>query len=112
MKNEYILCAAIKFTYPSNEKREEIILSGYRHADIFKNRHDIYNLIHCQYNRVQPFVDFKTVFFKEEEQGFLTSTNRFVDRFEAKDIAMKANQIIKHKSYDHYDKRLYSEDLY
>lgn len=44
----------------------------------------------------------------EEVQGFLTSTNRFVDRKEGMDIALKANQVV---NYYHSD-TLYSEDLY
>ena len=42
----------------------------------------------------------------EHEQGFLTNTNRFVDREEAAQIAFDSGQIDQHKI------TLYSEDLY
>jgi len=44
----------------------------------------------------------------EEVQGFLTSTNRFVDRKEGMIIALQANQVI---NIYHSD-NLFSEDLY
>lgn len=43
------------------------------------------------------------------EQGFVTSTRRFVDRREAFEIASAAGQIVK-KHGD--ESQLYSEDLY
>lgn len=45
-----------------------------------------------------------------EIQGFLTSTNRFVDRFEAYQIALKENQIVNTK--DLIVNKLFSENLY
>jgi hypothetical protein len=42
----------------------------------------------------------------EYEQGFLTNTNRFVDREEAAQIAFDSGQIKQHTI------TLYSEDLY
>lgn len=47
----------------------------------------------------------------ETIQGFLTDTNRFVDRIEAMDIAIKAKQV---KKENLYNPRigLFSEDLY
>lgn len=42
------------------------------------------------------------------EQGFMTSTGRFVDRFEAMNIAKEVGQI----GREHKNKRLYSEDLW
>lgn len=45
----------------------------------------------------------------EKEQGFVTSHKRFVDRFEALEIAKSANQIV-HKHGN--PTQLYSEDLF
>lgn len=42
----------------------------------------------------------------EKEQGFLTNTNRFVDRYEGAQIAWKAGQTKEELT------RLFSEDLY
>lgn len=44
----------------------------------------------------------------EEVQGFLTSTNRFVDRKEGMKIALEANQVIN----PYHSDILFSEDLY
>jgi hypothetical protein len=44
----------------------------------------------------------------EEVQGFLTSTNRFVDRKEGMEIALKNNQVIN----PYHGDILFSEDLY
>lgn len=46
----------------------------------------------------------------ENEQGFLTNKNRFVDRFEAYKIALSTNQITEGKT--HHNDKLYSEDIY
>jgi len=42
-------------------------------------------------------------------QGFLTNTNRFVDRIEGAQIALACGQI---KELNYSSKKLYSEDLY
>jgi hypothetical protein len=44
------------------------------------------------------------------EQGFLTSTGRFVDRIEARKIALACGQIEEGKS--HHKEKLFSEDLW
>lgn len=46
---------------------------------------------------------------RNKTQGFLTSENRFVDRFEGMIIAVRNNQLI--ANHGEIDK-LYSEDLY
>lgn len=76
-----------------------IVVEGHRHADIIRT---VLNLI-----------DKRTVEFGEKAagqhiQGFTTNTNRFVDRLEAKKIAVEANQIISEFTFN----ELYSEDLY
>ena len=45
----------------------------------------------------------------DHEQGFLTNTNRFVDREEGFDIAELANQL---NDRSRWGRTLYSEDLY
>ena len=90
MINEYILCAAVKIRID----HEAIIISGYRHGDCF-------NVIHklC-YN--------KYIAQSECEQGFLTSSGRFVDRIEAMVIAKQADQLIRDSIFS----ELISEDIY
>ncbi len=87
---ERILCSAVKFTLKNKES--PVIIAGYRHGDCF-------NTIRCLTD-ISEVVD--------EEQGFITSKNRFVDRIEAKWIALQANQLITKSLY----KELISEDLY
>lgn len=87
---ERILCSAIKATLKNKEN--PIIIAGYRHEDCF--------------NSICSFMDFSNVI--KEEQGFITSKNRFVNRIEAKQIAIQANQLIRESSF----KELISEDLY
>ncbi len=107
MKNkvEKILCAAI--WYPDIKLvREGIpnqnpvnvdkgaVFCGFRHP-------------HCMYTMV-AITGLRSVETEVGEiiQGFLTNTNRFVDREEAADIAFKAEQVKENLN------RLYSEDLY
>lgn len=103
MTKEYILCAAIWYKklptmnfLPINIT-EGLVICGHRHG-------------HC-INSVKILSNLRTVTFAEDatgehQQGFLTNTNRFVDRTEAGLIAFKANQTI------NLIKTLYSEDLY
>lgn len=88
MEMEHILCAAVK----TNVNDETIIISGYRHGDCF-------NIIH----KLCP-----NKYINQDEQGFLTSSGRFVDRIEAKIIAKKANQLIRESVFS----ELVSEDIY
>lgn len=104
---EYILCAAIwykelplKETFQNNTLPvncdKGIVFCGHRH-------------VHCMYSMISV-TGLKSVPNESGEhiQGFLTSLNRFVDRKEARLIAIKAGQV------DNEDKgvNLYSEDLY
>jgi len=104
---ERILCAAIWY--------EE--LSGITDRitnPLFLPKNLNKGLVFCGY-RHQQCIYFKSTMTNKRDsqcgkhtQGFLTSKNRFVDRVEAAEIALKAKQIIKIKHGD----RLYSEDLY
>lgn len=116
-KKEYILCAAIKRLTPKDCKpyhNNDIcdIEIGYRHHDIF-----------------QRFAGEMSK--KQNDQGFYTSTGRFVDRREGMFIAWKAGQVTDKKAFGgnfnciendidcgnddflfRYIYPLYSEDLY
>lgn len=97
MKEEYILCSAIWYqddeSYVHQPKNIEygFVVCGRRH-------HNIINTLG------QKFL-FKTQ-KNRSVQGFLTNTDRFVDRKEAAKIAYKYGQISAPK------KELYSEDIY
>ncbi len=104
---EYILCAAIWYkeiplkkvingVLPKNCDKGLVIL-GHRHGQ-------------CMWT-IGSLLGLRTVTFAEDGtgehiQGFLTNTNRFVDREEAAIIAFEAKQIKELKE------TLYSEDLY
>lgn len=108
-EKEYILCAAIwyKDLTPLNIKKisselylpininKGIVFCGHRHT-------------HCLYQMVANYCLYQSQ-AGEEVQGFLTNKNRFVDRMEAKQIAIIANQLKKGISVKG---QLYSEDLY
>ena len=89
---ERIVAAAIK-AY-TDEDTYPFIYTGKRHADIFEQMYKL----GIKYNKNKSI------------QGFLTDTWRFVDRYEAKRIAVKANQLIVpiEETYD----ELFSEDLW
>jgi hypothetical protein len=108
MKTEYILCAAIWYKDLPMKKPEilenrgfrpynidkGIVISGWRHGNC------IYQMVAITGLRSIPAEA------GEEEQGFLTSKNRFVTREEAAIIAYENGQT-KEKL-----ETLYSEDLY
>lgn len=91
---EYILCSAIWFDdgvkYPHQPKNIDTgyVICGRRHHNCFTIRSIITNDDN------------------EREQGFLTNTDRFVDREEAGRIAYEAGQIKEKNNF------LYSEDLW
>lgn len=97
---EYIICSAIwyksqlwKPIYQVKNIDYGLVLCGRRH----------YNIIEIA--KLLGGISTKD----NTEQGFLTNTDRFVDRREAYDIAVSANQIInKYKT----NNELYSEDIY
>ena len=90
---EYILCSAIKYN--------GIVICGHRHNDCYKILTDLL----LKFTKIDlP---------KREDQGFLTSTNRFVDRKEAFLIANENKQIIYGSdSMDVENQILISENLY
>ena len=109
---EYLLCAAIWYKdlpmvrpeildirgmRPYNVDRG-VVISGWRHAN-------------CIY-QVAAILGLRSVPAEtgESVQGFLTSENRFVDREEAFDIAVRAGQLNDRERGG--SKTLYSEDIY
>jgi len=105
---EYILCAAIWYKELPLIKPEVLRLRGFSPYNVDTGivfcgwRHP-----NCLYQMV-AITGLTQHEAGEEVQGFLTSKNRFVDRKEGLEIALKANQVIN----IHYGKQLYSEDLY
>ena len=89
---EKLVTSAIKFYTIDNEY--PIIMTGKRHADI---------LYAMGKSNIQ-YLKSRSV------QGFLTDTDRFVDRYEAKRIAIAANQLIVPEK-DTYAE-LFSEDVW
>jgi hypothetical protein len=95
---EYLLCSAIWFddgvdTYvhqPRNIKTG-FVVCGRRHHNCFTT--------------VAMLMGIRKL-TKEEVQGFLTNKDRFVDRYEAAQIALASGQIKEPK------KRLFSEDVW
>ena len=102
MEIERILCAAVLYldgeTHIHQPKNIETgyVICGLRHHNCIYTNSLIYNK---KYSECRL----------DEVQGFLTSTNRFVDREEAANIAKAAEQIrTEFKDITH----LYSENLY
>ncbi len=87
---ERILCAAIQIKINKNSK--PIIIGGYRHGDCF---------------RAVSKLGY-TAYIDQDEQGFITSKGRFVNRKEAKALAKQANQLIRLSDFEN----LISEDIY
>lgn len=96
---EYILCSAIWFDdnqeHPHQPKNIDsgYVVTGRRH-------HNCFTTLAILTKRNRDYLQFEKV------QGFLTNTDRFVDRVEAVEIAHTAGQI------DEFKKKLFSEDLW
>lgn len=104
---ERILCAAIWYkelptqTFLPKNIDKGLVVLGYRHY-------------HC-IDIMKTLGQLRTARFGpdsigENVQGFLTNLNRFVDRGEAREIALAAGQIEDLKTYSGV--ALFSEDLY
>lgn len=88
---EKIMIAAIQITTIENDT---FVMTGVRHADIWEDIH-----------RMRAHIK-----MRRKTEGFLTNTNRFVNRVEAKKIAVAANQLIVPEKETFTE--LYSEDIY
>lgn len=104
MNKEYIICAAIWFKdLPDHSLRclntvdKGFVVAGWRHGNVVETVKILSNL---RTVKLSPDGVGETV------QGFLTNTNRFVDRKEAGQIAYSSGQIDKPTDC------LFSEDLY
>jgi hypothetical protein len=106
-KKEYILCAAVWYkdiplqkvidgVLPKNCDRGLVVL-GHRHGQALWTMGSLTGLRTCTFGDDCS---------GEHEQGFLTNTNRFVDREEGGRIAFDAGQTKDLRT------TLYSEDLY
>lgn len=97
---EYIVCAANWYkelptpVHGVKNINKGIVFSGYGHAQCL---HQMVAMTGKRQHEVK------------EVQGFLTSKNRFVDREEGAEIALKSGQI---KELKYHNTRLFSEDLY
>lgn len=105
---EYIVCAAIWYKelptqrlLPTNVDKG-IVVCGHRHGHCIDIMRSLGTL---------RSVTFGPDSVGEHEQGFLTSTNRFVDRLEAVEIAVKQGQVYRNILINP-NVGLFSEDIY
>jgi len=89
---EEIVCSAIKFKRKTDDKW--CIYTGKRHGDVFYRMY----LDKIDYDKASAI------------QGFMTSKDRFVDRFEGLRIAKSADQY--HDTDSYPQDQLYSEDIW
>ena len=86
--------AAVKINFFDTHIAREIIIPCHRHCDAF------YIL--------KEFGFHKNADYEEIEQGFLNEKGEFLTRVEAKQEAIRCNQLINHTN----DVNLYSEDVW
>lgn len=99
MEKEKIICSAIWFDdYKEYQHQPKNIKTGF--VICGRRHHNCFMIMKILTNSNYTKLDY------EKEQGFLTNTNRFVDREEAAVIAKEANQT------NYTVTKLYSEDLY
>ena len=104
MMKEYIICAAIYYNdgAPDTQIHKPknittgVVITGRRHCNCYETLAMIY-----------PDYKYKT----HQTEGFLTSTNRFVDRYEAYTIAKREGQLFSGMIHDDTPS-LTSEELY
>ena len=114
MTREYIICSAIlindgmKHTHQPTNIPLGFIVSGRRHHDCYQVMSSIAQSIGLE-ERIKMIIE-KT---GRDGQGFITNTNRFVDRKEGYIIAKEANQIVFGAGLtDKENQILISENLY
>lgn len=109
---EFIICSAIHFQdkneyahQPDNIK-SGFVVCGRRHHNCYNVLSSLGKALNLE-RRTREIIEV----INRDSQGFLTNTNRFVNRKEAAIIAKEANQLINPRLYeDGYI--LTSEDLY
>jgi hypothetical protein len=106
--NERIICAAVWYkelelkkiipieVYSPTNIDRGVVFSGFRHGHCIYTKYAVTGLRDCESGK--------------NEQGFLTSKNRFVNRQEGLEIALRENQVIDISQIR--GNRLFSEDLY
>jgi hypothetical protein len=105
--NERIICAAnyyndgVVYDFKPTNINEGFVVCGHRHHNCIFIFAKIVGF---------PYDEKAKEIMCTEVQGFLTNTNRFVDRHEALKIAVKENQLITESP--NYKLGLFSEDLY
>lgn len=107
MKKEFILCAAnhyddgIEANHECNNIKTGFVICGRRHSNCISIFTKIVGF---------PFNEYGRELMLTERQGFITNTNRWVDRLEALKIAREANQLITGNGNEKLG--LFIEDLY
>ena len=98
-KPEHILCAAVDYNLT--------IVCGRRHSDCYQIINNLYRMYTGKDTDPTDLPD-------RDKQGFITSTNRFVDRKTAFIIAKEQKQFCHniHDNDDEDENILISEDLY
>lgn len=98
--NERVVCAAIKVS-EVNEHYNGLYL-GLRHSDCF-------NLLKRIWVVRKDDLTTRSMYLFNSEQGFITTYKRFIDRYEAMEIATNQNQLIEGSLKL---EELFSENLY
>lgn len=113
MTKERILCAAIYFNdgkvYDHQPKNIEIgfVVTGRRHHNCYATLSSIGKVLGLEDKALRSFER-----IDRDNQGFITSSDRYVSRAEAFIIAKEMNQIFHKMHCDDYEGILISEDLY
>ena len=99
---EYIICSAIHFddgkehVHQPKNITKGFVVSGRRHHNCYTTLQSIGKSLGYEEEKVVRKV---LTLVNREVQGFITNTDRFVDRKEGWEIALKARQV-KYKVYD------------
>ncbi len=107
MKKEFILCAAnyyddgIENTHSCKNIKTGFVICGRRHHNCIATFAKMVGF---------PYDENGIKLMQTEQQGFITNTDRWVDRLEALKIAKEANQLITEEGNEKLG--LFSEDLY
>lgn len=104
---EFILCAAnhyddgVEDVHTCTNIKTGFVICGRRHHNCISTFAKMVGF---------PYDENGLKLMRTEEQGFITNTNRWVDRLEALKIAKEAGQLI--HGYGNEQLGLFSEDLY
>ena len=107
MEKEFILCAAnyyndgIKYDHSCKNIKTGFVICGRRHHNCIATFAKMVGF---------PYDEKGHELMRTEQQGFITNTDRWVDRLEALKIAKEANQLITGEGNESLG--LFSEDLY